>query len=126
MAISYVFVAIMSCTQTQRSTMTGAFKACAEGDLGALVKPGITVFDDVVNKIKGNSPTLEADLTSLATTFGLNTIECAIAAVEAVLMAPTSNGSAVATAAQETPPGLARARVWEATQHLHAQKAPAK
>lgn len=117
--IAFIALAMMlaSCTQTQRGTMTGAFATCAEGDLGAFVSPGVTVIDDVSGLIEGNAPTLEADLSGLAVTFGIAIIECAIAAVEAVLMAKpapaTGSGSgALVATAKAPPPGLVRARTW--------------
>ena len=139
-AIASIIVMLASCTPVQRSTMTGAFTTCAQGDLGALVSPGVSVMDDISGLIKGNSPTLEADLTGLAVTFGIAVIECAIAAVESVLMAPSSpatgsgagggsdsgSGSAaplVATA-KEPPQGLVRARTWLTQQKLTLAKKP--
>jgi hypothetical protein len=132
-AITAMMIMLASCTQTQRSTMSGAFATCAEGDLGTLVSPGVTLFDDVNKLIKGNAPTLEADLTGLATTFGIGIIECAITAIEAVLMAPTppatgSGSGELVAAAKEKPPGLVRARSWVEQQHklADAKKGSAK
>lgn len=111
-ALAILSSVLSSCTQTQRSTMTGAFAACADSNLGTLVKPGVTVFDDVSGLIKGNAPTLEADLTSLAVTFGIDLIECSVVAVEAVLLAPpqTGSGSGEMVTVTAPPPGIARAR----------------
>lgn len=134
-AIAIMIAIMTACTPSQRSTMSGAFATCAEGDLGALVSPGVTIIDDVTSIIKGNGASLEADLSSLAVTFGLAIIECAIAAVESVLMTPPATGSgagsgsgALTSQAKETPPGIVRARAWAAQQHqlATAKKGAAK
>lgn len=126
-ALGLVCAIFLCCTPSQRSTMTGAFATCAEGDLGALVSPGVRIIDDVSAIIKDNTATLEADLTGLATTFGLAIVECAIAAVEAVLLAPApgiGSGSAAtpSTNASTPPPGLVRALAWSAQQSAQQNK----
>jgi hypothetical protein len=121
---------MLSCTPQARSTMSGTFAACADSDLGTLIAPGITVAGDVAGLIESNAPTLEADLTSLAVTVGIDAVECAIAAVEAVLLAPKpATGSAgsgeLVASAKAPPPGVARARAWLGDARAKARAAKA-
>ena len=135
------FTILTSCTPVARSTMTGTFAACANADLGKLITPGLTVAGDVASLIESNAPTLEADLTSLAATIGIDAVECAIAAVEAVLLAPApvsvtppnpptppSPPTALTGSGILIPPGLVRARAWlgDARAKAHTAKAGAK
>jgi len=122
-AITTLMIVLASCTPSQRSTMTGAFAACADADLGKIVtSDGKTLLGDVSGIIKGNAPTLEADLSGLVITVGIAAVECAIVAVEAMLAAPPDTGSAGSAAgsgsavaalkALPPAPGLVRAQAW--------------
>lgn len=111
-----------ACSSQPLHTMSGAFASCAKADLGIAVAPGVTLLGDVAKEIKGNSPTLEADFDTLAATLGVAAVQCAIAAVVAVLTPAPAQGaqgsgssqgsSALATNASAEPPGVARAEAW--------------
>lgn len=117
-AITTMMIVLASCTPTQRSTMTGAFATCADADFGKIVtSDGKTLLGDVSGIIKGNAPTLEADLSGLLITVSIDAIECAIVTVEAMLAAPpdsgSGSGSGVLVAKTEaSTPALARAHAW--------------
>lgn len=85
--------------------------ACAVADLGKLMPTGLTLAADVAAKIKGNAPTLTADLDAAAVTVGVDAVKCAIAAAAAVLLAPSGSGAAAGL-----PPGLLVAQEWAAKQ----------
>lgn len=105
-------VIVMACTAAQRTTMTGAFSTCAKADLGQIIAAdGLPLEQDVANKIKGNAPNLEADLTGIVASAGIDAVLCAIAAVEAALAPVAGSGSAGPTTGQELP-GLVRAKAW--------------
>src|SRR4029077_20925719 len=104
------------CGATTSTKMSGAFATCAKADLGQIVESnGTTLLGDVAQKIEGNDPALEADLSALAVTAGLDAVECAVTAVLAVLEPQTK------TTGQPLP-GTARARAWVASQHGSAGK----
>lgn len=118
-AVGSLFVTQPACTKQQLHTMSGAFASCAKADLGIVVAPGETLLSDVAQKIEGNAPTLEADFDTLARTLGVAAVQCAIAAVVAVLEpAPAQgqgagSGSALATGIKPPePPGVTRALAW--------------
>ena len=95
--------------------MSGSFKTCAQADLGVIVpEAGVTLLSDVAKLIAGNPATILADLTALGLTFGVDSVKCAIVAVEAVIApTPAATGSAqLVTAAK--PPGLVKALEWSA------------
>ena len=101
-------------------TMTGAFATCAETDLGQLVKSEagqlVPLATDVAQLIDGNAAGLESALETLATTVGLDAIDCAVAAYDAThVPAATGSGSAVAMSAAVNP-GLVRAKAWVVAQ----------
>ena len=93
------------------NTMSGAFATCEKADLGAAVDAsGTTLLADVAAIIIGNAATLEADLTALAAKAGLESVQCAIVAVEAVTEAkPAASG---AVSASLPLPGAIRADAW--------------
>ncbi len=102
------------------STFAGSFAACAKADLGQIVggTQGKTLLDDVRDKIRGNAPTLVADLDGLALTVGIDAVECAVAAVVAVLSAPVvaaGSGSSAPPATNAEPAGVLKARAWLAS-----------
>lgn len=104
---------LSACQHGTYTKMSGAFKACEKADLGQDVAPGITVIGDVAGKIEGNAPNLEADLTALALKVGVQSVDCAIAAVEAVIGNPTSGAKQTG---EPTPAdlGMRRADAWMA------------
>ena len=103
------------------NTMSGAFATCERADLGAEVNTaGTTLLADVAAIIIGDAATLEADLTALAAKAGLESVQCAIAAVEAVTEAkPAASG---AVSASLPLPGAARADVWSRSQRAAVAK----
>lgn len=113
-----LFVASCSSSCSPKGQVfTSTFAACAKGDIGQAVAGGKTLFDDVVGKIKGNDPALDADLSSLATQFGVDAVVCAAEAAVAALTAPADTGSAgsgaVVTASTVEPtPGIVAAKSW--------------
>lgn len=117
-AITTMMIVLASCTPSQRSTMSGAFTTCVDVDFGKIVTTdGKTLLGDVSGIIKGNAPSLEADLSGLAILVGIDAVECVINAVEAMLSASPDTGSAAGSGAlvakTEPPvPGLVRARAW--------------
>lgn len=102
--------------------MSGAFAACAKADLGQMITPGSSgplaglpaqaFLTFLNNLITMNAAALEAQLGALATLVGVDAIQCALAAIEA-LSAPA--GSATPTTAAASP-GLVRAKAWLAQQ----------
>jgi hypothetical protein len=99
------------CASVQK--MTGSFSACASADLGRAVDPGASsalagltaadLLSFVTEIVTANTGELEAQLAALAATVGLDALDCAIAAIEAVENAPTpGSGSAPATLAADS------------------------
>lgn len=91
------------------STFTGSFSACAKADLPTVIQ---SLESQVEAIILTDGASLEADLTTLAGKVGIDAVECAIAAVEAVIGALTSSGSGSGVAARALPDGLVRAKAW--------------
>lgn len=118
--VGMIYGTLVGCAAAKQDvkTMSGAFATCAKADLGVIVpEAGVTLLSDVAKLVTGNPVTLVADLTALGMTFGVDSIKCAIASVEAVIAPPpaaTGSGSAqLATATR--PPGLVRALAWAAS-----------
>lgn len=118
MVIAVALVMFTSaCTGAQRTAFNSSFKSCAVADVGQLVAPGKTLIDDVASKVKGNSPTLEADLATLVTMTSIDAVECAILAVTSTLLAPADTGAGSGSGegkvmAAAPAPGALRARAW--------------
>ncbi len=107
---SWLFV---SACGPRGAIMSGEFAACAKADLGAIVaSSGLPLARDVVQKIKGNAATLEADLAGLAQTFGFDAVTCAIAAATAALQTPAPGAGSAQGPTLAWSPGLARAQMW--------------
>src|SRR6185312_11280787 len=95
----------MSCATIKPALVTagGAFVACGEADASSL-------FAQVGTIIATNASNLEASLTALAETAGVDAVKCTIAALDAA-MAPSGSASVTLAVA---PSGLARAKAWAA------------
>jgi hypothetical protein len=106
------------------TTFTGTFTSCAKADIGAVVQ---TVEGEVNAILATGGAGLEAALVTLATTVGLDTLECAIAAVEAAAATVTGTGSGsgsavVANATRAQAQSFVRAKAWVAAQRAAGKK----
>lgn len=101
----------LGCVHGGYTRGTNEFKACAKADFSQIAtSSGLPVLVDVANKIRGNAPALENDLTSLALDVGVDTVKCAIAALETAWSSSSSGGASHAAPS----PGLLRAEAWVA------------
>jgi hypothetical protein len=96
-------------SSAQKTAFTGTFSACAKADVGEVVS---SVEEQVSALIAANAAGLEAALTALATSVGIDTVDCAIAAVEALEGAGNGSGSATAPSTSAKLPGAIRADAW--------------
>jgi hypothetical protein len=138
--------ALASCSllKADAKVMSGAFVACAKADLAAEVANlpsqvisdielgGATLIEgllsDVSALIAADLPSLEADLTSIAAQVGLDAVDCAIAAVDAVMKGTGSGSGSASTTAMprlmtaSAAHGVARAKAWSVNAHKMAHK----
>jgi hypothetical protein len=115
--ISALFTGCLS--STQKTAFTGSFSACAKADVGVVVS---SVEEQVAALIAANAAGLEAALTALAVSVGVDSVDCAIAAVEAMIAAGNGSGSAAAPSTAAKSPGALRADAWlKAYRAAHAK-----
>jgi hypothetical protein len=107
------------------TTFTGSFSACAKADLGQVVQ---TVEGEVNQIIVTGGAALPGALASLAATVSLDTLECAIAAVEAAAATAAAGSGAgsgsgnVGIAYSARAENIGRARAWVAQQRSAGKK----
>ena len=113
-ALGIALAVIVSCATVKKDAALGAssFATCEKNSLGSIVaSTGKTLLAEVAAVIASDGATLETDLDNLAISFGVGGMQCAVAAVDAVVSARPS--APVASTAQELPiNGVERADAW--------------
>lgn len=126
LALSFL-LAFTSCATVTK--MTGSFTTCEKANLGVVIQNlpsalaadlaalSIPASSSILTMVEGlvsaNGPALEADLGMLVATVGVDTLDCAVTAIEAVFATGSgSAGSAAARTSIAAPGGLARARAY--------------
>jgi len=99
-----LFTACLS--SAQKTAFTGTFEACAKADLGSVIT---NVEEQVAALVAADGANLEADLAALIASVGIDTVDCAVAAVEAEQKAGSGSGSGSAVSAAAVH-GLIRAK----------------